>query len=123
MISFLVDESISRSTAQFLRDRGHDVQTLPEAGLEGAEDAAIFEHARTSGRVVLTLDKDFGTLYYFSTEHPPGVVVVRVPRATPDRVNASIEGYLDAAARGDFDPANVLVILTSSRRRVIGRQE
>ena len=43
----------------YLRERGHDVSTVPEEELCGAEDQAVFVAASEEQRTLVTLDLDF----------------------------------------------------------------
>ena len=52
---FLLDEMYPPRSATLLRERhGHDAVHVREAGLAGAEDAAVAAHARADGRVLVT---------------------------------------------------------------------
>jgi predicted nuclease of predicted toxin-antitoxin system len=59
MIRFHLDQHITRKIAAALRQRGIDVTTTVEAGLEGAEDSAHIAFALANDRVILTNDPDF----------------------------------------------------------------
>lgn len=50
----LLDEHFHRRIAQQLRERGHDVTTVPEEGLRGTDDTALLEAATASGRALVT---------------------------------------------------------------------
>ena len=58
----LLDENIHPAVADALRADGRNVCTVVEAGLTGATDAAVLQHAHSERRVVLTHDSDFGAL-------------------------------------------------------------
>jgi len=50
----LLDEHFHRRIAQQLRDRGHDVVTVPEESLRGIDDHALLEAATARGRALVT---------------------------------------------------------------------
>jgi len=58
-VKFLVDAQLPPALAQWLRDAGHEAQAVREVGLREAEDSAIWQHAQTAGRVIVTKDEDF----------------------------------------------------------------
>ena len=60
--SFLADENIHPGVTTFLRDQGLDLVTVGALGLGGAEDVTIVRTALAAKRVVLTHDRDFGSL-------------------------------------------------------------
>ena len=73
----LADENIDQGVVQFLRDRGFDVIHVAEAGLYGATDVDLLRRAVSEDRVVVTHDRDFGTLAVFAGEPIVGIVYLR----------------------------------------------
>ncbi len=55
-----LDENLPHDLADYLAGRGHDVNTVPDEGLAGADDAAVLSAASGEDRVLLTLDRGFG---------------------------------------------------------------
>lgn len=86
-MKFLLDMGLARSTANFLRDRGHDAVHLREQGLQRLSDDAIIGKARAEGRVILTHDLDFGRIIALSQSHVPSVITFRLNDMRPDKVN------------------------------------
>ncbi|MEO0115848.1 MAG: DUF5615 family PIN-like protein [candidate division WOR-3 bacterium] len=66
MVKFLANETISHKTAQYLRELGFDIDSIYERGLSGTEDPEIADLAEKEKRIIITFDKDFGEIYYFS---------------------------------------------------------
>ena len=62
-MKFLLDQCAGRQLAAWLREQGHDVLDAWEIGADPG-DPALLERARMEGRVMVTLDKDFGDLVY-----------------------------------------------------------
>lgn len=58
-----VNENISGSVVQSLRDLGHDVLAAKES-MRGAEDEHILDRAQAEFRLVVTQEKDFGELEF-----------------------------------------------------------
>jgi predicted nuclease of predicted toxin-antitoxin system len=75
---FKIDENLHDDVADALRTHGHDAQTVFEEGLCGHADAEIIEAARREGRVLLTLDLDFGNIREYPPEDCRGLIVLRV---------------------------------------------
>jgi predicted nuclease of predicted toxin-antitoxin system len=83
----LADENFPRPVVAALMDAGHDVYSVAES-LPGASDEAVLDRARTDGRVLLTLDKDFGELAFRQgLPAESGVVLFRLSGASPDEDN------------------------------------
>ena len=62
--TFLIDENIPLSTIEFLRSRGFKAYRLGEVGLKGAKDGEVAKYAYQNNLTLITLDKDFGYIYY-----------------------------------------------------------
>ena len=81
---FLANENVPLTSVQRLRDAGHDVAAVSEDS-RGAKDPAILALAAGEGRVILTLDRDYGGLVFrLWKPSPAGVVFLRFVPATPD---------------------------------------
>ena len=103
-LQFLLDENVPRSLARALSTRGHDAMLLPDT-LRGAPDRDVIGEAARSGRILVTLDTDFGTLVFLRRRRPPpAVVLIRLPPAELlprlEAVVAAIEQH--AAGTGMF---------------------
>jgi predicted nuclease of predicted toxin-antitoxin system len=110
MAKFLANENVPTEAVQAARQQGHDLESVGE--LEpGASDDVVLERARTSGRVLVTFDKDFGNLVFRGgqrTSH--GVVLLRPRLRSPDYLTrflldvlaqqAHWEGHFSVAQEG-----------------------
>ena len=81
---FLADESVERPVVIRLRDAGYDVSYVSEAH-PGAPDDIVLDQATRELRILLTNDKDFGTLAFLQRRASAGVVLLRLPRWRSDR--------------------------------------
>lgn len=77
-MEFLADESCDFAAVRALRADGYDVVAVAEVA-SGAPDEVVLELARTSGRILLTEDKDFGQLVYADRQATGGVILIRFP--------------------------------------------
>jgi predicted nuclease of predicted toxin-antitoxin system len=76
-LKFKVDENLPVEYAAILRDAGHEADTVADEKLTGADDSALFERCQAQGRVLLTLDLDFGNVQAYSPKSHSGIVVFR----------------------------------------------
>ncbi len=63
-----LDENLSRHLKPAIAALGHDAVTVGDEGLLGEPDTAVGRAARSEGRMLLTLDVEFGDL----RKYPPG---------------------------------------------------
>jgi len=75
---FLADESCDFAVVTALRSAGHDVSAVVEISPR-AKDPAVLALARSEARVLVTEDKDFGSLAYAGGHETAGVVLIRFP--------------------------------------------
>jgi predicted nuclease of predicted toxin-antitoxin system len=62
-LTFHLDEHVDAAAAHGLRQRGIDVTTTRDAGLDGADDLAHIQFALDDDRVIVTNDADFLRLH------------------------------------------------------------
>ena len=72
-----LDENLSVSLTASLVERGHDVETVADEGLEGAADVSVLSHAVSEGRMILTLDRGFGDVRAYPPGSHSGIIVLR----------------------------------------------
>ena len=81
MLKFVVDVEVGNKTLQALRNDGFDFISILEIERAMA-DYAILSIAESEGRMVVTMDKDFGELVYRSGLKHNGVLLLRLEDAT-----------------------------------------
>jgi len=78
-----LDENLGARWADFLGSFGHDVHTVPQEGLSGTSDAAIFETCVQEQRCLISLDLDFADVLRFPPERTAGIAVLRMQHGNP----------------------------------------
>jgi predicted nuclease of predicted toxin-antitoxin system len=94
-VKILLDAQLPPALARWLCEQGHDAQPVREAGLREAEDAAIWEHARRTGAVILTKDEDFAAR---AQQEPTGPVIVWLRLGNSS--NAALRTWLEPRLPG-----------------------
>ncbi len=89
-MKFLGDMGISIRTIEWLRRQGYEAVHLREEGLQRLPDPEVLEKAQAEGRILLTMDLDFGYLLAVSKERLPGVIIFRLTDESSANVNARI---------------------------------
>ena len=92
-MKFLTDQDVYSITVKALRDDGHDVVRCSELGLSRAGDEVILERAKEGGRILITRDRDFGTLV-FTKQIIAGVIYLRVLPTTLNAVHSELKRVL-----------------------------
>jgi predicted nuclease of predicted toxin-antitoxin system len=82
----LADENIPLPVATGLREDGHDVDWVG-ADTPGIDDRTVLQRAEDEKRILLTFDKDFGTLVFrTSASSPVGILLFRLPPLPKDEL-------------------------------------
>ena len=112
---FLVDESVHRGLAEFLRSLGHDVTIIGVDYPPSTVDLEVLAIAVRENRVLVSSDSDFGELVFADRQAHVGVVLLRLRdsdlNAIKARMNAALRIHPEISA--DF----VVVTLRTIRRR------
>jgi predicted nuclease of predicted toxin-antitoxin system len=118
MAALLLDENLPRSAADALARAGHDVLHMAQAEAS-ADDRRVLALARTSGRVLVTLDADFGDLIYRRGEPAPSAILyLRLHPIDGMAVAALVLQALDEPVQGHF----VVCTREGRRRRALPAQ-
>ena len=120
-MKFKLDENLGNLGKFLLEADGHDVLTVAEQQLSGAEDAHIYDVCREEGRVLVTLDRDFGQTLRFPPEATPGIVVLECKgRVAPSMILARVTEF--AALLGTRPVDRELWIVEPGRVRIHERK-
>jgi len=87
-MEIIIDECIAKSTQLILKEAGFEIKNIEEVLEPGVEDEKIFEYAANQKIPIITHDRGFGNLYYFSQLTPHTIIILQVlsphPKATND---------------------------------------
>lgn len=97
-----LDENIPTSAARPLRGAGHDIDTVIDENLSGADDADVLRPATTADRLVVTLDRGFGDIL----SYPPGSTGASSSSAPADQSPAAVVSDLERL-RSEVDLAEL----------------
>lgn len=91
-MKFLVDRCVGQRLSTWLRHQGHDVLDGRDLGVDPG-DRALLERAEKDGRILVTLDTDFGELVY--VQRMPHAGLVRLPDVPADQRIVLVAELLD----------------------------
>ncbi len=75
-MKFKLDENLGDFGRELLTGAGHDVSTVGMQRMSGSDDAMLYEACRVDGRVLITLDRDFGEVLRFPPEDLAGIIIL-----------------------------------------------
>lgn len=110
---FLLDTCAGRRLAEWLRDQGHDVVRVTDAGPDPG-DVAILRRALVEGRILVTMDKDFGALVHRESLGHAGLI--RLPHCTAAERIAILRDILSRHPPTELEGA--LVTVRGTRVRI-----
>lgn len=114
----LVDENISPLTVEFLRKLGFDVISLIELGNKCITNGELVKLAISKNRIIITLDLDFGEIYYFSSKKKFGAIVIRLKTPTIEDINTVIGKFFKEIDFKKVDLTKSLIILDDKKYRI-----
>jgi len=82
MIKFLIDENVGYSVIEYLREKGFDTKSVREL-FPSRDDIFIIEKAYKEKRIIITNDKDFGSLIFRSNQPAPAIILLRFKDESP----------------------------------------
>ncbi|WP_461864322.1 DUF5615 family PIN-like protein [Thermococcus sp.] len=75
---FLADENVPYRVVKKLRGDGIDIISMYDVQ-RGITDPEVAELANQEGRILITFDKDFGTMLFVEGFTLPGLILLRFP--------------------------------------------
>ena len=98
-----LDENLGERGRKLFADAGHDVATVADQGLSGADDHRVIEVCGAERRCLVTLDLDFSNPFVFPPEQYAGIAVLRPRRLTPDELYATVATLITALGRSPIE--------------------
>ncbi len=111
----LIDENVPPVVSKFLEDNGHDVLEVREIA-KGTDDKDIVDIALERDRDILTLDLDFGHIYFFSRRGELNIYVIRPRTLNISNLRSILEENLEEIEKSD---ENGLYIMEETGYRVL----
>jgi predicted nuclease of predicted toxin-antitoxin system len=105
-MKFLIDRCVGRLLADWLREEGHDVVESAELGADPG-DRVLLERAANDGRILVTIDTDFGELIFL--ESLPHTGLVRLPDV-PSQERQLLMQDLLTRYKSDLEDAAIITV-------------
>jgi len=107
-MKFLTDQDVYGQTVRWLAALGHDVVPVARLGLAQASDSDVLADARIQGRILITRDRDYGSLVFLHGA-PSGVIYLRILPSTQGPVHAELERVLSMYTEQELSRAFVVI--------------
>ncbi len=111
---FLADQDVWVATVLLLRSGGHDVVTASELKLSTAGDQELLKQAKVLDRIMMTRDRDYGSLV-FVKDAGCGGIYLRITPSTIVGVHNQLVRLLESYSEHDL--MNAFVVVEPSRYR------
>jgi predicted nuclease of predicted toxin-antitoxin system len=95
-VKFKIDENLPTEIIDEIRGLGRDADSVIDEGLKGSADPKILAAAKTSGEVLLTMDKGIANVRLHPPEQFEGIVLFRPKRAGRRTTFEFVRRYLPA---------------------------
>ena len=92
-MKFLADENIPYRVVKRLREDGVDIISVYDVG-RGITDSEVAELANREGRILVTFDKDFGTILFVEGLKLPGLILLRFPPRNVEYIYKNLKAVL-----------------------------
>ena len=103
---FLIDRCVGRKLAEWLRERDYDTVESRERGPDPG-DQTLLEWAASEGRVLVTIDTDFGELVF--ARSVPHCGLVRLPDV-PARTRIELMGEVLDRYEEDLEDGAIVTV-------------
>jgi predicted nuclease of predicted toxin-antitoxin system len=109
-VKLLLDQNLSPRLCQLLADLDATVAHVRDAGLQAADDAAIWDYARARGYTIVTKDSDFNNRALLFGA-PPKVVSIRVGNCSTGDIELLLRSSFAALEDFAADASAALLVL------------
>ena len=97
-----LDENLHIALVEVLTPGDHDVETVADEGLLGADDETVCRAATAEDRLLITLDRGFGDIRTYPPGTHAGILVLRLDDHSLPGVKAALQRLLDDSALVDL---------------------
>lgn len=118
MLKFLLNGNLSWETKEFLKKLGYKAETIAKFGLSRAQDFEIVQFAQKNKYIIITLDLDFGEIYYYYRSIKIGIIILKLKDQTIESVNKALKILLDSKILHKELVRNSLIIFDGTKIRV-----
>src|SRR5262245_44100360 len=99
-MKYKLDENLGPAVPRLFLDKRLDCQTVHGEGLTGADDRVVLAAAVAEGRILVTMDRDFGNVLVYPPESTCGVAILNPPGGASRAILTSLlQSFVDACEK------------------------
>jgi predicted nuclease of predicted toxin-antitoxin system len=99
---FLADQDLYKVTIDQLKRWGHDVVTVRELRMQRTPDEDLLKKTKEENRLLITRDKDFGTLVFLNKTLSTGVILLKIAPTIIEEVHQEVDRFLKEHSEEDL---------------------
>lgn len=110
---YLFDENISIAVKDYFQRKGFKCEAVKEL-MKGETDSRIGRYALEKNKIIITLDKDFGEIFF---NMGISVILLRLRNALPERIIFYLEKFFQERTEFKKEELPRLVVITEKKTR------
>ncbi|NPE08919.1 MAG: DUF5615 family PIN-like protein [Asgard group archaeon] len=114
-IKYLADENIPLVVIKELSEKGFPIESIASSK-RGMNDKDIMKFAFVNELVIISFDKDFGQLIFKEKVKSKGIILLRFPPTSPDKIKSIIKRILEDK---EFNPFEKFVVIHEKHMRIV----
>jgi predicted nuclease of predicted toxin-antitoxin system len=111
-----LDENIPHRLVDLLAGLGHDVDTVDDEALQGADDSSVWEASQRADRFLITQDLDFSDLRRYAPGTHHGLLLVRLSQPGREALLRRILGLFSTEKTSDW--TGCFLVATDRKLRI-----
>ncbi|MFT5365894.1 MAG: putative nuclease of putative toxin-antitoxin system [Candidatus Latescibacterota bacterium] len=113
-MKLFLDQDVYAITIRFLQSLNHNILTAAESGNARTPDIDLLKLAQSQGRILITRDRDFGSLVFLSQINA-GVIYLRMSTSNQDAIHDELAHVLQTYPEEEL--CNAFVVIEAGRHR------
>jgi len=116
-VRIFIDECVWQVTRDFVQQLGHDMATVEERGLAGADDEIVLAQAVSENRALLTRDMHFSNILLYPPADYLGIIVLKIVPYTINPVHHTLTSVFAHFTQDSIKKALIVVDRNKFRER------
>jgi predicted nuclease of predicted toxin-antitoxin system len=111
-----LDENMPAGLVSILQELGHEVDTIPQEGLDGEADSQVWSAAQEEKRFLITQDLDFSDVRRYKPGTHYGLLLVRLRNPGRRALTRKVQQLFQSEAVGEWQ--GCFIVATENKLRI-----